>query len=107
VARATARLQAATASLNGRAETSAVSADDGDENLLDADGDSPINVREKVHASVPMGLDQALFEMELVGHDFYLFHDKDTDQASVVYRRRAWDYGVIHLAVSEADARVS
>jgi hypothetical protein len=37
--------------------------------------------------------------MELVGHDFYLFHDSDTDKPSVVYRRRGWSYGVIHLDV--------
>ena len=45
----------------------------------------------------PMTLTDALSEMELVGHDFYLFHDIDTDRASVVYRRRGWSYGVIHL----------
>jgi hypothetical protein len=45
-----------------------------------------------------MTVDQALFEMELVGHDFYLFNDVDTGRASVVYRRRAYDYGVISLA---------
>jgi hypothetical protein len=64
-------------------------------------------VREKIHATTPMALDQALYEMELVGHDFYLFHDKDTDQPSVVYRRRGWSYGVIHLDVSEERAQVS
>lgn len=63
--------------------------------------DSPIEVREKIHASVPMTLEQALQEMELVGHDFYLFHDSDTDRPSVVYRRRGWSYGVIHLDVTE------
>lgn len=60
-------------------------------------GDSPIEVREKVHTSAPMSLEQALREMELVGHDFYLFHDTETDKASVVYRRRGWSYGVLHL----------
>lgn len=60
-------------------------------------GDSPIEVREKVHTSAPMNLEQALREMELVGHDFYLFHDTETDKASVVYRRRGWSYGVLHL----------
>ncbi|PRY55826.1 ribosomal subunit interface protein [Knoellia remsis] len=59
--------------------------------------DSPIEVREKVHVSSPMSLEQALKEMELVGHDFYLFHDVETDKASVVYRRRGWSYGVLHL----------
>ena len=57
-------------------------------------------VREKVHPDVPMTVDDALFEMELVGHDFYLFHDKATDCPSVVYRRHAYDYGVIRLGRS-------
>ncbi|MBO3129065.1 ribosome hibernation-promoting factor, HPF/YfiA family [Dermatophilus congolensis] len=70
---------------------------------LGVTGDSPVQVREKVHASSPMTLDQALYEMELVGHDFYLFHDKDSDSPCVVYRRRGWDYGVIRLEVSEAE----
>jgi ribosomal subunit interface protein len=78
-----------------------------DVDILGADGDSPIHVREKIHATSPMGLDQALYEMELVGHDFYLFHDKDTNQPSVVYRRRGWSYGEIHLDVSEEQERVS
>ncbi len=63
-------------------------------------GDSdvePLIVREKQHRADPMTLDQALFEMELVGHDFYLFCDKETELPSVVYRRHAYDYGVIRL----------
>lgn len=60
-------------------------------------GDSPIEVREKVHASAPMTLEEALNRMELVGHDFFLFNDSDTGRPSVVYRRRGWSYGVIHL----------
>ena len=61
--------------------------------------DGPMFVREKVHEAAPINLDQALYEMELVGHDFYLFVDAETAQPSVVYRRRAYDYGVIRLAV--------
>ncbi|MDX6227401.1 MAG: hypothetical protein QOI76_791 [Frankiales bacterium] len=57
----------------------------------------PLIVREKQHKADPMTLDQALFEMELVGHDFYLFCDKETELPSVVYRRHAYDYGVIRL----------
>jgi ribosomal subunit interface protein len=106
VSQATSRIGDGQLSLNGQ---SASSNGDGpvDEDLLGGDGDSPIHVREKIHATMPMGLDQALYEMELVGHDFYLFHDKDTNQPSVVYRRRGWSYGVIHLDVSEEQARVS
>jgi ribosomal subunit interface protein len=64
------------------------------------DGDGPLVVREKTHVASPMTLEQALYEMELVGHDFYLFVDKETERASVVYRRHGYDYGVIALDVS-------
>lgn len=60
-------------------------------------GDGPLVVREKSHPAAPMTLDQALYEMELVGHDFYLFVDKESERPSVVYRRRGYDYGVISL----------
>jgi ribosomal subunit interface protein len=63
--------------------------------------DSPVQIREKVHRTSPMSLDQALYEMELVGHDFYLYCDADTNQPSVVYRRRGWEYGVLHLDVQD------
>lgn len=62
-------------------------------------GDGPLVMREKTHTAKPMSLDQALYELELVGHDFYLFVDADENQPSVVYRRRGYDYGVIRLAV--------
>ena len=54
-------------------------------------------VREKEHSAGPMTIDRALFEMELVGHDFYLFSDADSGRPSVVYRRKGYDYGVIRL----------
>lgn len=62
-------------------------------------GEGPLVVREKTHATSPMSLDQALYEMELVGHDFFLFQDSATDTPSLVYRRRGYDYGVLHLKV--------
>jgi ribosomal subunit interface protein len=62
-------------------------------------GDGPLVVREKTHPASPMTLDQALYEMELVGHDFYLFVDKESERPSVVYRRRGYDYGVISLNI--------
>lgn len=54
-------------------------------------------VREKEHSAEPMTVDQALYQMELVGHDFYLFNDEASGRPSVVYRRRGFDYGVIRL----------
>ena len=65
-------------------------------------GDGPPVVREKTHSARPMTLDQALYEMELVGHDFYLYVDQDTQRPAVVYRRRGYDYGVISLDVERA-----
>jgi len=64
---------------------------------IQMEGDGPLVVREKVHVSHPMTIDQALLEMELVGHDFFLFHDSGCGKFSVVYRRRGYDYGVIRL----------
>ncbi|MEP6816512.1 MAG: ribosome-associated translation inhibitor RaiA [Marmoricola sp.] len=63
-------------------------------------GDGPLVVREKEHLATPITLEQALYEMELVGHDFYLFMDKESEKPSVVYRRRGYDYGVISLGLA-------
>ena len=64
---------------------------------LEIHGDGPLVVREKYFDAVPLTLAQALDEMELVGHDFFLYVDAESGAPSVVYRRRAYDYGVIHL----------
>lgn len=58
---------------------------------------SPVVIRHKVFEAAPMTVDDALYFMELVGHDFYLFVDAETRRPSVVYRRKGWDYGVIGI----------
>jgi ribosomal subunit interface protein len=80
-------------------QASAVSPDDGaGAEVATDDVDEPqIVVREKHFVSEPMSLDDALHQLELVGHDFYLFADADTGLASVVYRRKGYAYGVIRL----------
>jgi ribosomal subunit interface protein len=60
-------------------------------------GDSPVLIRRKVFPAASLSLDDAVDNMELVGHDFYLFVDKETKAPSVVYRREGWTYGVISL----------
>jgi ribosomal subunit interface protein len=60
-------------------------------------GESPVVIRKKDFHAEPMSAEQAIDAMELIGHDFYLFHDIATDKASVVYKRRGWNYGVITL----------
>lgn len=64
---------------------------------------SPVVIRKKVFPAAPMTVDDALYFMELVGHDFYLFVDAETDRPSVVYRRKGWDYGVIGLEADELE----
>ena len=86
---------AATARLNGAAETPSAAAAVVEE-ADDAD-DVAFLVREKEHPAEPMTLEQALLEMELVGHDFFLFVDADRAVPSVVYRRRGYAYGLIRL----------
>lgn len=71
--------------------------DHGAEAMEDYAGPGHI-VRTKTHSAIPMSVDDALYQMELVGHDFFMFHDKETDRPSVVYRRHAFDYGLIRLA---------
>jgi len=67
-------------------------------------GDSPVVIREKVHTGVPMTVDDALYEMELVGHDFFLFVDAESGRPAVAYRRRGWTYGVITLDTANGAA---
>ncbi len=69
-------------------------------------GESPVVIRDKVHVAQPMSLDDALAEMELVGHDFFLFVDAAVGCPSVAYRRHGYSYGVIRLAgdLDEAEA---
>ncbi len=97
VAAATATLSGATSSVNGTGPADAQTSTDEEPALL---------VREKLHTAPPMTLDQALLEMELVGHDFYLFVDADQGLPSVVYRRRGYDYGVIRLVTTDLGAVV-
>lgn len=93
----------ATATLTGAPNGSASLGEPGTEvpttkiGPLEVQGEGPLVVREKTHAAAPMALDQALYEMELVGHDFYLYIEADTGEPAVVYRRHGYDYGVIHL----------
>ncbi len=75
--------------------------DGGNSSLLE---DSPVVIRTKDHSAVPMTVEQALYEMEMVGHDFFLFVDADCGRPSVVYRRRGWNYGVIRLSLDDAGA---
>jgi ribosomal subunit interface protein len=90
---------------DARREATAIPEPDGRLVPIQMEGEGPLVVREKQHPAKPMTIDQALLEMELVGHDFYLFHDSGCDRFSVVYRRRGYDYGVIRLVEELVEAR--
>ena len=64
-------------------------------------GDTPIVIRRKLHIAEPMSIDEALYEMELIGHDFFLFVNKETGRPSVVYHRHGWSYGVFEIDTPE------
>ena len=48
-----------------------------------------------------MDVDDAITQMELLGHDFFLIVNKDTMRPSVVYHRHGWSYGVFEIATPE------
>ena len=100
VAEATASLPA---DLDGRMSLNGHAAESAHESVAvlereDEDDTRSLIVRDKTHAASPMTTTQALHEMELVGHDFFLYSDADSGLPSVVYRRHGYDYGVIRLA---------
>ena len=52
-------------------------------------------VRTKRHSMPPMSVEDAILQMEMLGHSFFLFFNMDSDEYNVAYRRRDGDYGVI------------
>jgi putative sigma-54 modulation protein len=58
-------------------------------------------VRVKAHSLKPMSPQEAVLQMEMVGHDFYVFYDDEAQRVGVVYKRRSGDYGLIEPEVGE------
>lgn len=52
-------------------------------------------VRTKIFAVTPMNPEEAIEQMELLGHDFFVFYNSDANGINVLYRRRAGDYGLL------------
>lgn len=97
VAMATARLDAPAGELLASGDGQDTLLGDGAGEGESTDRPRPLVIREKTHDAKPISIDQALYQMELIGHDFYLFIDVDSSLPAVVYRRHAYDYGVIRL----------
>ena len=58
---------------------------------------TPVVIRQKEFPAERLSVDEAVDQMELVGHDFFLFIESESGHPSVVYRRKGWNYGVISL----------
>ena len=54
-------------------------------------------VRTKKHSAKPMSAEEAILQMNLLGHEFYIFKNSETDKSSVVYKRRDGNYGLIEI----------
>jgi ribosomal subunit interface protein len=89
-------------SASGAGEAAGYPGEPGDVVAIPMEGEGPLVVREKFHAATPMSIEAALFQMELAGHDFFLFRDAGCGRPSVVYRRHGYQYGVIRLVEEEA-----
>ena len=94
-------------SLNGLAKDSEPTSIDRHTDTYQADADEvfaqgPVVVRDKTHPTEPMSIEQAVTEMELVGHDFFLFEEIESGAPAVVYRRRGYDYGLIRIDTASA-----
>lgn len=54
-------------------------------------------VRTKTHHIKPMSPEEAVLQMNLIGHEFYVFLNSETDQTAIVYKRKQGDYGLIEI----------
>ena len=66
-----------------------------EENQPEEDGvESKVVKRKKVEVK-PMNEEEAILQMELLGHEFYMYKDSDTNKPAVIYKRKDGNYGVI------------
>ncbi|MDO4805872.1 MAG: ribosome-associated translation inhibitor RaiA [Coriobacteriales bacterium] len=71
--------------------------------VVDESQDDDVLVREKVVDLTPMTVDEALVQIDLIGHDFYVFEDSRTGLTNVVYRRKNGGYGIIRPKIEDED----
>ena len=59
------------------------------------DEEEDVLVKTKTISPKPMDMEEAIMQMELIGHSFFVYRDTETDAISIVYRRNDGDYGLI------------
>lgn len=87
----------ATVEVLRRVATGTIPTVDLDDEVTEEWGESPVVIRRKVFPAEVLSAEEAVDKMELVGHDFFLFIDRDSKRPSVVYRRKGWRFGLISL----------
>ena len=63
--------------------------------IEDVETDDDVLVKVKSITPKPMDMEEAIMQMELIGHSFFVYRDTETDAISIVYRRNDGDYGLI------------
>jgi ribosome-associated translation inhibitor RaiA len=92
------------AKLNDALEVEAAAGDDGaTESAVEPEEAADTIVRMKIHETKPLFVEDAVEEMNLVGHDFYFFLNAETERHCVVYRRKAGGYGLIQPNVEKLE----
>ena len=61
----------------------------------DLEEEGEFNIRVKSFSVKPMSVEEAILQMNLLEHQFYMFRDAETEEPCVVYRRKDGDYGLI------------
>lgn len=61
----------------------------------DEEDDAPYKIREKTFPARPMSVDEAILQMNLLGHQFFVFVNADTEKTNVIYKRRENEYGLL------------
>ncbi|ABO51581.1 SSU ribosomal protein S30P / sigma 54 modulation protein [Desulforamulus reducens MI-1] len=61
----------------------------------DMEDETPQVIKTKRFAIKPMALDEAIMQMNLLGHDFFVFSNAETEQTNVIYKRKDGNYGLI------------
>ena len=64
------------------------------DDIIDLSEEKEVVKRKKIEIK-PMNLDEAILQMELLGHNFYMYKDSETNSSALVYKRHDGGYGVI------------
>jgi putative sigma-54 modulation protein len=83
----------------GKHPTTSVKTAPGDAQVATPEPEEPMVTRTKIVEAVPMSEEEAILQLELLGHDFFVYRSEETSEVNVLYRRSGGDFGVIQPAL--------